>query len=259
MQPKTRAFAGTVYMAPLDGSKNRIGGFRKVGNVYPFTLQVETEQKINTSRMRESAGQNLDTRTILSGITGACTLRQWMASTLAWALSGEEVAMSEAGGVVAPVGGTTLTAPAPGEWEPMGHQNISVVSITEDTDTSPTVYALGVDYELNTTLGLWTTVEGGAIAEGADVRYGYTYAAEAGYRVEVGNKTMIRVAVLIDGEDEFTGEAVNAEFDSVVLASGAEINIITEPDSDYEELPFSLTFETLEGKSSPGRINGIDV
>ncbi len=257
MQAKTRAFIGTLYMAPLDGDKNRTAGFMRVGNCYPFTMQVETEQKVNTSRMRESAGQNLDVRNILSAISGSLILRQWLAKTLAWALSGEEVEMTGEGGTVAVASGTTLTAPAAGEWEPLGQANVSAVVIQEDTDIDPVTYVEGTDYEVNAALGLWTIIEGGAIAAESSVRYGYTYAAEAGYKVEIGTKTMIRVAILIDGEDEFTGEAISAEFDSVVLASGTEINLISEPDTEYEEMEFTTTFETLPGNSSPGRIKGI--
>ncbi|WP_028579435.1 phage tail tube protein [Desulfogranum japonicum] len=259
MGAKSRAFIGTVYMATLDGNKNRTSGYMKVGNCYPFTVKVETEQKVNVSRMRENAGQNLDVRNILSAISGSLTINQWLAKTLAWALSGEEVAMTEAGGTVTAAAGTTLTAPKPGEWEPMGHQNISAVEITEDVDTTSATYVLGTDYLINTALGMWTTVEGGQISAGDKVRYGYTYAAESGYRVEIGTKTLIRVAILIDGEDEYSGELINAEFDSVVLASGTEINLISDPDTDYEELQFSTTFETLDGKTSPGRINGVSL
>lgn len=241
-----KSFIGTVYAGLLDADKNLIGGYRRVGNVYPFSLQVATEQKKQVSRMRESAGQTKDSKTSISDTSGSMTIRDWDAKNLAWALSGEEAQLVGAGGTVTD---ETITLVAD-EWVQAANRGISSVVITGGV--------LGTDFEVNGPLGLIKLIEGGALTAGANT-VSYSYAAESGYKVEIGTKAQIRVAILVDGEDEFTGEAMNAEFDSVVLAANSEIGIISAPDTDYEELAFTLTFETKTGKSSPGRINGISL
>ena len=44
------SFSGTIYAAPLDINKNLVGGFRRIGNVYPFSIKVDTEQKKQNHR-----------------------------------------------------------------------------------------------------------------------------------------------------------------------------------------------------------------
>ena len=85
----------------------------------------------------------------------------------------------------------------------------------------------------------------------------YSYAAESGYKVTIGTKTQIRCAILIDGKNLENGEAITAEFDSVVLSTNTEVNLVSDPDSDFDSIQFNLSFETLDGKTSPGVINGI--
>jgi hypothetical protein len=241
-----KSFIGTVYAALLDASKSKVGGFRRIGNVYPLSVQVATEQKKQTSRMRESAGQTKDSKTTITDTTGSMTIRDWDAKNLAWALAGEEVQLTgEAGDVT----GEDITLIAD-QWVQVAHRDISSVVITGG--------ALGTDFEVNGPLGLIKMIGGAALTAGATT-VAYSHAAQSGYRVEIGTRAQTRIAILIDGEDEFSGEAMTVELDSVVLSSNAEINFISAPDTEYEELPFSLTFETLEGKSSPGRINGISL
>jgi hypothetical protein len=241
-----KSFIGTVYAALLDASKNKVGGYRRIGNVYPLSVQVATEQKKQTSRMRESAGQTKDSKTTITDTTGSMTVRDWDAKNLAWALAGEESELTGEAG--------TATAEAivliEGEWVKVAHGNISDVVFATGV--------LGVDFEVNVAVGLIKLLKADVLTAGATT-VTYEYAAQSGYKVEIGTRAQTRIAILIDGEDEFSGEAMTVELDSVVLASNAEINFISDPGTEYEELPFSLTFETLDGKSSPGRVNGISL
>ena len=252
MGAKARSLVGTIYFGLLDGNKQLTGGYVKVGNVYPLKLKVETEQKTQTSRMRETYGQNLDTKSILKTVTGSMDIHQWIPKTLAWGLMGEEVPLTGGSGTVSTPEAVVAVLD---EFVRLVHQDVSSVVVKDATDT--TTYVAGTDYTVNAALGMIETLSGGAIADGATLHVTYSYAAQSGYQVNIGTKTLIRVAILIDGEDEYTGEPMNAEFYSVVLASGAEIGIISEPESDYEKLPFSLVFETPEGKTTPGVINGL--
>lgn len=243
---------GCIFGAPVDASGTLLGPLRKLGNVYPLSLQVQTEQKKQTSRMCDTAGQTLATKTQLADTIGSMTLRQWDARALAWALSGEEVELSETGGSVTDENVTALGA---GDYAPLANSNVSSVVVKDETDT--TTYEEGTDYLLNANLGLLTIIESGGISKDDVLHVSYTNDARSGYRVNIGSKTLIRIAIKGDLENEYTGDKMAMDLYSVVLASAAEINFISEPDSEYEELPFTLSFETPAGKSSPGTIDGM--
>lgn len=85
----------------------------------------------------------------------------------------------------------------------------------------------------------------------------YSYAAESGYKVTIGTQTQIRVAIMIDGANLENGEEITAAFDSVVLSTNTDITLISDPDSDFDDIQFDLVFETLSGQDSPGTINGV--
>ena len=256
MGAKARSLIGTIYMGLLDANKQLVGGYKQVGNVYPFKIKVETDQKGQTSRMKETAGQTLDavTRLKTNGITGSLDIHQWIPETLAWALMGEAVALTAGSGAV-DVGTPESVTAVLDEFVRLAHGDVSSVVVKDDTDT--TTYVAGTDYEVNAALGMIKALSTGDISDDDVLHVSYSYAAETGYQVNIGTKSLIRVAVLIDGEDEFTGEACKAEFYSVVLASGTEIGVISEPENDHEVLSFSTIFETPSGKSTPGTINGL--
>lgn len=255
MGARAYSLIGTVYMALLDSNKARVGGFKKVGNVYPFSCKVATEQKKQISRMKETAGQTLHAKTVITDTAGAMNIREWIPESLAWALSGGAAAMTAASGSVAVGTPESITA-ALGAAVPLAHKNVSSVVIKDVTDA--TTYIAGTDYNvISPALGLIEVLVGGAIADGAVLHASYSYAAESGYQVNIGSNALIRVAIMIDGKNEEDGTPLTMDFDSVVLASSADINLISDPGTDYEELPFTLTFETLPGATSPGRINGV--
>lgn len=253
---KAYSLVGTVYFGLLDANKALVGGYFKVGNVYPLKLKVETEQKTQLSRMKESAGQNLDTLNRLKAITGSMDLHQWLPKTLAWGLSGGATAMTAASGTVLSTP-EEITASLD-EFVRLAHKDVSTV-VVKDAATGMVTYVLGTDYTVNAALGMIEALSTGSITAAELLDVTYAYGAESGYKVDIGTSTLIRVAILVDGEDEFTGEAINAEFYSAVISSGAEIGIISEPNSEYEKLPFSVTFETPDGMTSPGKINGISL
>lgn len=259
MSYKAYAGAGTVYMAPVDADGVKTGPFRQVGDAYPLSLQVQTEQIKKKSRMVERAGQTIAARTKIGddGYSGSLTLHEWNAANLAWALSGGYSALTAVGATVAD---EAMVMPAPGGFAQLGgstpRRNVSAVTVT--SSPAGTTYIDGTDYEYDAILGLITSLAGGALAAGTvDVLVDYTYAAQSGYRVEIGTNVQIRVAILAHLYDEFRQTHYTMELDSVVMAASQEINFISEEDSTGELLQFGLTCETLSGASSPGRIDGI--
>ncbi|KJS00892.1 MAG: hypothetical protein VR65_10825 [Desulfobulbaceae bacterium BRH_c16a] len=254
MGSKAYSLVGSVYFGLLDANKQLVGGYFKVGNVFPLKLKVETEQKSQISRQIENFGQTLDTLTRLKSITGNMDIHQWLAKTLAWGLSGGATAMTAEAGTV-DAGTPEAIVAVHDQFVRLANKKVSSVVVKDEADT--TTYDVGTDYTVNANLGMIEVLSTGTIADGSTLHVSYSYAAESGYRVDIGTNTLIRVAIMVDGQNEYTGEKIDAEFYSVVLASGSEIGIISEPESDYEKLPFAMTFETPEGMTSPGKINGI--
>jgi hypothetical protein len=205
--------------------------------------------------MVERAGQIIASKNDIDTINGSLTLREWNAQNLAWAVSGTAADQTAAGGTVS---AAELTMPEPGVWLPLpaGQRGLSSVVVT--SDPAATTYDLTDDYLVDTTLGLFTSVAGGALAAGTvDVLITADYAAKTDYAVAVGTNVQIRVAILAHLYDEYRQEHYELEIDSAVLAASQEINFISEADSEGEPLQFSMVLETLSGASSPMRINGV--
>ena len=249
---KTYSGVGCLYGAPCDSDGVKTGNYRRLGNGYPFALQVATEQKKQISRECDRAGQVLASRTQVSEITGSLVLRQWDAKNLAWALSGEATALSGSAGSISD---EVVTASPVGEFAELANENVSSVVVKDVTDT--TTYVEYEDYNINLVLGMIEIVSNGSITAADVLHISYDFAAESGYEVKLGTVAQVRVALRGSFKNEYDNTTFTMEFYAVVLASSAEINFISDPDSDYEEIPFALTFETPTGKTTPGLINGM--
>lgn len=309
--PRAVRFVGSIYLALLNANREKVGGYLKAGNAYPLSLKVETEQKTMISAQRENAGQTLWSDTRITGITGSLTLREIIAQTFAWLLSGTATAMTGTSGSVTDDDVTAIV----GTYAELAHRNVSSVVVNRKAGvdasawqatteialngyripvtpnghfykctvagttagTEPTwptdgstvvdgtvtwqdmglIIAAATDYRMNTTLGLIEALATGNIEDGEVLTCAYSYAAETGNQINIGDEELIRVAMLIDGENKVDGSPMQGEFDSVVLGTASEINLISDPTADYDEFPFNLTFETLAGQSSPGRLKGV--
>lgn len=126
------------------------------------------------------------------------------------------------------------------------------------TDMGTIIAVANTDYVLQASIGMIQSLSTGGIEDGESLEVDYTYATKnTKYQVNIGTDALVRVAILADLEDEYTGESLTMELKSVVLNSTAEINFISEQDSDHETLPFGLTIETPTGATSPGAVNGV--
>ena len=309
--PRAVRFIGSIYFALLDANRALVGGYQKAGNAYPLSLKVETEQKSMISAMRENAGQTLWSDTRITGITGSLTLREIIAQTFAWLVSGTATAMTGAGGTVSAEAVTAVVD----AYARLAHSNVSSVVVNRKagvdaadwaattaitlgayriptvdnlhfykctvagttgaseptwptngstvTDGTVTWQDMGLiiaattDYTVNAALGMVKALSTGNIDSGEVLTCAYTYAAETGNQIDIGANELIRVAMLLDGENAVDGSPMQGEFDSVVLGTASEINLVSDPTADYDEFPFNLTFETVAGQTSPGRLKGV--
>lgn len=252
MSVKSYKLAGCIWLTPVDEAGALTGERRKAGNVYPMSVQVAVKTVEKKSAMCENAGQIVDSRSDIDTISGAMTMHQWDAATMGYAVGATPMALTGTGGTIA---SQNVTAPALGTWADIGKQGLSDVVVKDETDA--TTYVLGTDYLLNTQLGFISPIAGGGIAEGDVLHVSATYAAQTGYRLSVG--TVLQNRVRIDGalRDIATGQQVNFLAYSALITAESGVNMISDPETDYEELPFAIKFITPSGYTTPVVIDGM--
>lgn len=243
---------GTLFMRPLNSSGAASGDFVKVGEAYPLSVQVSTSQIKRKSRQVATAGQTIATKVEIDEIVGSLTLHEAIADNLAWALSGSKSELTGASGSVSE---EAVTAPAAGEYVQLDNKDVSSVVVT--TSPSGTTYVVDTDYEINAELGLLTIVSTGSISAADDLLVSYDYAAQSGYKVEIGTSTQIRVEIIGHLRNEFNQQDMRIELDDVILSANQEINFISEDGSEGEQFAFSMSLNTPSGETSPGRVNGV--
>jgi hypothetical protein len=252
---KAYSGTGTLYMRPVTAAGSKTGDYRQVGTAHPFGIQIKNDQTKVVGRTVENYGQVIAAKNKLTEISGNLTLKEWNAANLAWALSGSYVSQVAIGGTAT---AEAVTGPANvGDWITLAHRDVSAVVVKNSGAT--VTYALNTDYVIDAKLGLITTVAGSTITASQSLKVDYTYAAKTGYTVNIGSSTQIRVQILAHLYNEYQDEHWTLELDSAILGASQAINFISEDNKDGEDLQFSLTPETLQGQSSPGRINGISM
>ena len=249
------SFTGTFFGREVDSAGVVLAGanFLDMGELYPLEIQVASKEVKAKSRKVETAGQTVGSKAEIDEISGSMTLRQWNAWTIARLVSGEETKLTGAGGTMP---ATEFTAPLPGQWIELGHEGFTSLTVT--LSPAGTSYVLDVDYKYNAALGLFTSVPGGALAAGTvEVLIGGAYAAESGYRIEVGTRAKTMIQMKGELYNEFSGKKHKVECDCVQLTASKAVNLVSEAGSEGEFLEFNLTFITVPGKTSPVRIDGV--
>lgn len=241
---RTYTASGNLYGAILDANKQRIGGYIDMGEAWPFRLQVAVQSKQLKSSRKGQKGQVVAAGARIDGVTGTVGLKNWNARNIALLLAGEAVQQSTGAGSVTD---QSLVLPNDGSWIPLGKRQVSSVTITGKAE--------GTDFEVLPGPGLIRNLTNQEIS--ASVSFSHT--ALSGYRINIANQPLNRLAIMIDGRNDETGEPMVIELDSVVFTSNSEMSLISEPETDYEEMEFNIAAETLLNKNSPGLIDGIPI
>lgn len=238
--------SGTMYGALLDANKNPVGGFLDMGEAWPFAIQVATQTKQLKSSRKGMRGQIVHAGARIDGVTGTVSIKHWNARNMAMLLSGQAVEQTAAAGSVSD---RAIVLPADGSWIPLGKRNVSGVTLEGATE--------GTDFEVNAGVGLIRNLTDAEITGNVS----FSYAGMAGYRIDMANTPVVRMAIIIDGQNDETGEHMVIELDSVVFTSNGDMKFISEPETDYEFMEFNIQCETLveQGKTSPGTIDGIPI
>ncbi len=243
MTTKSYAASGSLMGALLDSNKVKVSGYLEMGNAFPFALEVKLAQKKQKSAEKGQRGQIVDSGARIDEVIGSVGIKKWIAKNIAMLVSGTAVELSVASGTVTD---EPIVLPADGSWVELANRNVSAVTIATKVE--------GTDFEVKSALGLVRSMNGAL-----DSTVGYSHAGESGYKVDIGTNSVIRMALLIDGQNDEDGQPFVAKFDSVVFIPKSPLNLISDPETDYEEMEYDLVFETLPGKTSPGIINGFAV
>jgi len=245
-------FSGTIYAAPVDSMGVLTGPLRRTGNLYPLKINVSTKNKKQTSKEHDRSGQTISSLSAIEEVVGECVLRQMTARSFAWAVAGSESLMVGDGGDVVD---EEITALGAGDYMSLAHKKASAVVIKNAA--GDTTYIEGVDYILNGALGIFTIVDSGEITKDDALKVSYSYAAASGYQIKIATNPTIRLYLRGSLVDDFTGAQIELELYMVTITSPDGINLISEPDTEYEELSLDLSIETPPGKTCPGTIDGV--
>lgn len=238
--------SGNIYGALLDANKQRISGYLDMGEAWPVKLKVEVQSKQLKSSRKGMRGQIVAAGGRINGVTGTVGIKNWNARNIAMLLAGRAVEQTAASGAVSDQG---IVLPKDGSWIPLGRHNVSSVTIAGKSE--------GTDFEVQTSAGFIRNLTNTEISG----QVSFSYAGLSGYRINIADTPVIRMAILIDGKNDETSEPMIIELDSVVFTSNSEMAFISEPEMDYEEMEFNIQCETLisQGKTSPGTIDGVPI
>lgn len=249
---KAYDLSGTLYGAPVDSDGVRTGAINRMGNAYPLKITVTPKEKKQISKEHDKSGQTVASTTSVESILAELVLRQLGARSFAWAVSGLATEMTEASAAVAPI---DVVATAPGDYARFDTRKVDTVVITNEA--ADTTYEMGVDYILNPALAMFTPIESGDITTGETLKVGYNRSAQSGYSIAIGKQPVIQIAVWGSLINNYTGKEIEVELYMVTVTSPDGINLISELDSEYEELNLNLSLNTPPGRTCPGTIDGV--
>lgn len=252
MSRQSKKYAGCLFAEEVGLDGVAIGAIFKLGNAYPVTMNMGVNSNKMVSALCDTPGQTIEVRNELDSISGSVTLYQYGAAEIGYAVGATPVAMTEAAGTIA---STDATAPAAGDWLEVGYKNLTGFVLTNAA--GDVTYAKDVDYQFNEYLGVWTIIAGGSITAGDALKYTGAYAAESGYRLDVGTQLNKYLRIFGTLRELKTGNRVAFNAKCVSLTSKDGFTVISEPKTEFETLSFDMEFITPAGQTSPVTIEGM--
>lgn len=235
---------GDVYLFRIESGAESRGLGPLNADVLSFQPNVETVDIPDKRHGRR--GQLMRTFTDASPATGALTLWSVPSRVLSMLMLGNVVSRADTAGTVT----GEEVALEPDYWTRLAHPNISAITVT--SDPAGTTYVLGEDYEIDAHLGLIRAIEGGDIETETEVLVSYTYSAVTGERIEVGTELTTRARIVLKGENDSDGSAVEWEAYQAVLTPAESFDLMA---SEPIKAAFSLKFETPDGYDHPIRLD----
>ena len=233
---------GELHFAKFTDNLTRIpGGLRFLGNCPEFNMTVETESLDHYSSTGGIRVKD-DSVTLEINTTGTISCDDADPKNVALFFLGSEATVTEAGT-------TGLTDTFEGVEQGLGYQlgesatrpsgARKVTSVVVEPMGGGTAFVLDTDYTLDADLGLVTIIEGGGIADAADIDVNYDIAASSRNQVITGTSQIEGALRFISYNPK--GPRVDYFFPWVKLSPNGDFNLITE-----EWLTIPLSVEALQ-------------
>lgn len=238
--------AGDVYIGLIDAA-GVTGALIDIGNTTKLGIKPASTIKEQKSKKRDSYGQVLETVALQDTAELSATLETVNRVGLRYAFMGEDAAYSQTSGTVSATPGETTIAKLDG-WVQLAHEEISAFVLKDSTNT--TTYVLGTDYLVNTRLGMYKALTGGAILDDASLRASYSYGAFTGAAIRGNVKPQIRAFLLLDGINKVDDSIGILKVWECVLTTNGEFDWFKD---DFNTIELTGRLKTPVGKTEPFR------
>ncbi|MCP3673708.1 MAG: hypothetical protein GY829_04465 [Gammaproteobacteria bacterium] len=237
MATETYIGKGSIYLEEVGGTT----GLLPVGNAPKLEFGFEEDKK-SLQDFESEGGGEVDSVSIITGVTGAATLNSFSIDNLTKLLRG--TSDSDSGGM--PSSTETSTA-YHGALVLFGQLASKSVAITVTNVGATTTYVEGTDYSVKNT-GILILADG-SITDGSDIEVSYTTAAQMS--VEALTSSAKKYRLVFDGlNDADGGSPIRVEAFIVKLDPVSTMALITE-DFAAQELTFSVIKD--ETKTGAGK------
>ena len=197
-------------------------GAKIAGATTKFALNTESELKEQTGKGRDNYGQVIASATIPGKTNIGLTINQLDAENMALAFLGDVAPLTQAEQTGLAV---TITAIAD-RYVEMGVEQISNVVVKDETDAE--TYALGVDYELNTRLGMIKVLPAGSIGDGDVLHVTLNAAAVSANKVTGSTSPIIRCKLVLDGKNYVNGKNCKVTVFEARLKPNTEVDFLSD-------------------------------
>ena len=214
-------------------------GFQLVGNCKKFSPKVETDTKENKMNGRDTFGQTSEAFPRITGSSLSMTFNRYDPQLLAAGFMGSSVDVTAASGPY-----TATVTGIKDRWVETGSVGLDTCVVKDVTDT--TIYVENTDYAVNKRTGmikvLTTDLNGDVLHVTGNTL------EKSGSKITAGTKSVVNVALRLDGKNLATGANVLVTVWQAQLRSETDFDFMGE---DFPELTFTATLITPTGKSWP--------
>lgn len=244
------SYVGCTWIAPVDDAGAVQGPWVMVGEAYPLSLQLSDGEPVTiTGRTCLTRGKTIGSKHTPGEATGSLTLHEYTAYNVALALKGQIEQVDE---TAASLTDEEVALFAVGEWTLIGAAHLDSVTVT---NSGGTALVEGTDYQINKIQGLIAPLT--AAVANSTVKITATGTAYKATRVRIGAKTNQKFAIRSRIINEFTDAELDLYLRKCMISSNAEINWISDADTDHETLALSLTPEIPTGADDYGYVDGL--
>jgi len=251
---KLRQWSGCIFFRHVDedGAVTGDGGYTEFGEVEPMTLSFPQEIIQKLGRTCVTNGLVVGTRAKAGDAGGTLKTVDYQPDNVAFALRATKSVRAISGSSLT---AEALTMTALGVWYDVGTTKLSAISMQDVTDT--TTYVLGTDYMVNAELGLFKAIDGGAITALDVVHITATGAADTSnaYALGAGDSALLEIIGTL--EDAFSGEKADVHLRMVRMVADGDYVVVSEEDTEQEELSFLLTPVVPTGQTDYGTVGGV--